>query len=147
GAAGILVARPAGRWTDRAGSLPVVTAGLCTMLLAWIALGFSVWSIAMVVAGAMLLDCALRAAMVANQTLVNTVAPDSRARAIPSFGTHGWAGNATGAFLASSTFAHFGWLAVCAVSIVATAIALLLHWRALRRLAHARAPAVDPRHG
>src|SRR5690606_34835292 len=109
GAAGILVARPAGRWTDRAGSLPVVTAALCAMLAAWVVFGFSAWSVAMVIGGAILLDCALRAAMVANQTLVNTVVPDARARANTIFGTHVWAGNATGAYLASSAFAHFGW--------------------------------------
>jgi predicted MFS family arabinose efflux permease len=143
GAAGILVARPAGRWTDRAGSLPVVTAALCTMAAAWLAFGFSAWSIAMVIVGAILLDCALRAAMVANQTLVNTVVPDSRARANTIFGTHVWAGNATGAFLASSALAHFGWLAVCAVAMTATAAALLVHLRALRRVTHAR-PAIDP---
>ncbi|HEY8553107.1 MAG TPA: MFS transporter [Burkholderiales bacterium] len=141
GAAGILVARPAGRWTDRAGPMPVVTAAVATMLLAWIVFGFSAWILAAVIAGAILLDCALRAAMVANQTLVNTVVPESRARANTIFGTHVWAGNATGAFLASSAFAHVGWGAVCAVAIGATAAALLVHLRAVRRL-H-RAPAVE----
>src|SRR5690606_26750594 len=91
GAAGILVARPAGRWTDRSGPLPVVTAAACTMLAAWLTFGFSAWTLAAVIAGAVLLDCALRAAMVANQTLVNTVVPDSRARANTIFGTHVWA--------------------------------------------------------
>ncbi|MGH8666863.1 MAG: MFS transporter [Burkholderiales bacterium] len=143
GAAGILVARPAGRWTDRAGPMSVVTAALCAMALAWLAFGFSAWSMVAVVAGAILLDCALRAAMVANQTLVNTVVPDARARANTIFGTHVWAGNATGAFLASSTFAHFGWLAVCAVALVATSIALLVHVRALRRATRARPHAIE----
>jgi predicted MFS family arabinose efflux permease len=91
----------------------------------------------------MMLDCALRAAMVANQTLVNTVVPDARARANTMFGTHVWAGNAAGAFIASSVFAHFGWLAVCAVALTATGIALLVQMRALRRVARARAPAIE----
>jgi predicted MFS family arabinose efflux permease len=141
GAAGILVARPAGRWTDRAGSLPVVTAAVCTMLAAWLTLVFSAWSVLIVIAGAILLDCALRAAMVANQTLVNTVVPESRARANTIFGTHVWAGNATGAFLASTAFARYGWPAVCAVAVVATSIALLVHFRALRRSPEVRAAA------
>lgn len=132
GAAGILVARPAGRWTDRSGPLKVVTAALFTMLAAWLVFGFSVFWFFAVVAGAILLDCALRAAMVANQTLVNSAVPDSRARANTVFGTHVWAGNATGAFIASAAFAHAGWLAVCAAAILATSGALLLHFRALR---------------
>jgi predicted MFS family arabinose efflux permease len=139
GAAGILLARTAGRWTDRAGSLPVVTAAVCTMLAAWLVLAFSAWTILAVIAGAVLLDCALRAAMVANQTLVNTVVPESRARANTIFGTHVWAGNATGAFLTSAAFARYGWLAVCAVAIVATSIALLAHFRALRQAPGRRA--------
>jgi MFS family permease len=133
GAAGILVARPAGRWTDRSGPLKVVTAAVITMLAAWLVFGFAVLTIVAVVAGAILLDCALRAAMVANQTLVNTIVPDSRARANTVFGTHVWAGNATGAFVASAAFAQAGWLAVCAAAIAATCGALLLHFRGLRR--------------
>jgi predicted MFS family arabinose efflux permease len=71
GAAGILVARPAGRWMDRSGAAPVVTTGVCVMICAWLAFGISSASIAFVVAGAVMLDCGLRTAMVANQTLVN----------------------------------------------------------------------------
>jgi len=51
GAAGILVARPAGRWMDRSGAVPVVTSGVCIMICAWLAFGFAPASIAWVVAG------------------------------------------------------------------------------------------------
>jgi predicted MFS family arabinose efflux permease len=127
GAAGIFVARPAGRWMDRAGVMPVVLTGICAMLAAWVAMGFGVWYVAAVVIGAILLDCGLRAVMVANQTLVNSAVPDSRARGNTLFGLHVWSGNAVGAFLASWTFAHYGWLAVCGVALTATVIALLMH--------------------
>ena len=127
GSAGILVARPAGRWTDRTGIRPVVLAGICSMLAAWIAMGIGTWFIAGVVIGAILLDCGLRSAMVANQTLINSAVPDSRARANTLFGIHVWGGNATGAFLMSWTLAQFGWLAVCGVAISAAAVALLIH--------------------
>lgn len=127
GAAGILVARPAGRWTDRAGVMPVVLTGICTMLAAWIFMGLGAWSVTAVVVGTMLLDCGLRATMVANQTLINSAVPTSRARANTLFGFHVWGGNAVGAFLTSWTFAHFGWLAVCGVAMTAIVIALLIH--------------------
>jgi predicted MFS family arabinose efflux permease len=127
GAAGILVTRPAGRWTDRAGVKPVVLAGVVSMLAAWVVMGFGVWSITAVIVGAMLLDCGLRAAMVANQTLINTAVPDSRARANTLFGVHVWTGNAVGAWLTSWAFAQYGWLAVCGVGMGATLIALLIH--------------------
>jgi predicted MFS family arabinose efflux permease len=127
GSAGILVARPAGRWTDRAGVRPVVLTGICSMLAAWIAMGAGAWFIAGVVIGAVLLDCGLRSAMVANQTLVNSAVPDSRARANTLFGLHVWGGNAVGAFLMSWTLGSFGWLAVCGVAMTAALVALLIH--------------------
>ncbi len=127
GAAGILVARPAGRWMDRSGAAPVVTTGVCVMIAAWLAFGFAAWSIAFVALGAILLDCGLRTAMVANQTLVNSALPDSRARANTIFGMHVWCGNAVGALLTSTAFAWFGWLAVCAIALAASALALLIH--------------------
>ena len=127
GAAGILVARPAGRWMDRSGAAPVVTTGVCVMICAWLAFGVSAASIAFVVAGAVMLDCGLRTAMVANQTLVNTAVKDSRGRANTIFGMHVWCGNAVGAFLASTAFALYGWLAVCAIAMTASIGALLIH--------------------
>ena len=126
GAAGILVARPAGRWMDRSGAAPVVTTGVCVMICAWLAFGVSAASIAFVVAGAVMLDCGLRTAMVANQTLVNSAVKDSRGRANTIFGMHVWCGNAVGAFLASTAFALYGWLAVCAIAMTASICALLI---------------------
>jgi len=126
GAAGILIARTAGRWTDRNGVFPVVTTGICLVLAAYLVLGFADVSIVAVIAGAMLLDCGLRAAMVANQTMVTTVAPDARSRFNTVFGVSVWAGNAAGALLASTTFAHAGWTWVCATAATASSLALLL---------------------
>lgn len=128
GASGILVARPAGRWMDRSGVTPVVLTGICLMLTAWLVLGCALWSVIAVVIGAMLLDCGLRTAMVANQTMVNSAAPDSRARANTAFGMHMWSGNAVGAFIMSWAFAHYGWLAVCAIAMSCTVVALLVHF-------------------
>jgi predicted MFS family arabinose efflux permease len=126
GSAGILVARAAGRWADRAGVKPVVLTGICSMIAAWVAMSFGVWTIAAIVVGAMLLDIGLRTAMVANQTLINSAVPDSRGRTNTLFASHVWTGNAAGAFLASWTFAHYGWLAVCGVAMAAIVIALLI---------------------
>lgn len=132
GAAGILVARPAGRWMDRSGVLPVVATAIGAMVTAWIILAFGPWMVAAIVVGVMLLDCALRAALVSNQTLVGTAAPTARARANTIFGTHMWAGNATGAFIASHAFVRFDWFAVCATALLASSFALVIHLRARR---------------
>jgi len=75
-----------------------------------------------------MLDCGLRAAMVANQTLINAAMQDSRGRANTIFGIHVWCGNAAGALLASTAFALYGWLAVCAIAMTASICAILIQW-------------------
>lgn len=140
GAAGILVARPAGRWMDRSGILPVGGTAIATMIAAWVLLGFGTWSIAAVVVGAAMLDCALRASLVSNQTLVNTAAPDARARANTVFGSHVWGGNATGAFLGGHAYALMGWLGVCGVCLFACLCAFGLHMEVRRAHRQRSAP-------
>lgn len=129
GAAGIIVSQPAGRWTDRRGAFPIVTAGVCLVLAAFTVLAFAPVAVAAVIAGAVLLDSGLRSAIVANQTLITAVAPEARSRFNTVFGAHIWGGNAVGAFLASTALAHWGWLAVCAVAVSASCVALALQWR------------------
>src|SRR2546428_4325061 len=116
GAAGILIAQPAGRWLDRRGAFPIVTAGACLVLAAYVVFGFAELSIIAVIAAAVLLDCGIRAALVANQTLVTSVAPEARSRFNTIFGAHVWGGNAAGAFPPRPALAHSGWTAVCATA-------------------------------
>jgi predicted MFS family arabinose efflux permease len=130
GSAGIFAARPAGRWMDRRGVVPVVTTGVGLVLAAFVAFGFAAAWIGAVVVGAVLLDSGLRSAMVANQTLINSQVPDARSRFNTIFAAHVWGGNATGALLASTALAHAGWLAVCAIGIMSATCALLLQRRA-----------------
>ncbi len=129
GASGILVARAAGRWMDRRGVGPVVAAGIGGVMLAFAAFALGRWWVAALVVGAILLDCGLRAAMVANQTLVTSVDPKARSRLNTVFAAHVWGGNAVGAFVASTTFTLLGWGAVCLVAFMAATLALVLHFR------------------
>jgi predicted MFS family arabinose efflux permease len=130
GAAGTLVARPAGRWMDRRGAYPVVMSGVCLVLAAFAVLELAAWSVAVVVLGAVLLDCGIRAAIVANQTQIASIAVDARSRVNTVFGASIWAGNATGAFVASMALAHFGWNTACTVAVFAATAALVIQWRA-----------------
>jgi predicted MFS family arabinose efflux permease len=133
GAAGLLLARAAGRWTDRRGAFPVVTTGVALVLAAYAAFALAALSVFAVIAGAILLDCGLRAALVANQTTITSVEPDARSRFNTVFGAHIWGGNATGAYLASHAFANFGWLAVCSISLSTSCIALAVQWRSFAK--------------
>jgi len=130
GASGILIARSAGRLMDRHGAGPVVAAGIALAMGAFVVFGFGALWVAALVLGAILLDCGLRAAMVANQTLVTSVDPSARSRLNTVFAAHIWGGNAVGAFIASTVFTHYGWWAVCAISFASAALAMALHRRA-----------------
>ena len=133
GAAGILVARPAGRWLDLRGPGPIVASGISLILAAYAVFAFGVWWPAALALGAAVLDCGLRATMVANQTVINSLAPDARSRSNTIFGMSVWTGNAAGAFIATSVLAASGWLAVCAVSTIAAAAALAVQLRSRNR--------------
>ncbi len=126
GAAGILVSRAAGRWTDRSGAPPVVRAASLGVIAAFVVFSFAPVSIAAVVLGAILLDAGLRAAMVANQTLVIEASPEARGRASTVLMVHVWGGNAVGAWVASVVLTGFGWIAVCGVCFAAAVLALVI---------------------
>lgn len=129
GAAGVLISRAAGRWMDRSGALPVVVSSIFVYIVSMIILGFSAWWIGAIIIGAAIMDCGIRGAIVANQTLVANVDADARNRSNTIFGAHNWGGNTVGAFLASMTLANFGWIAVCAIFIAGALVALALQWR------------------
>lgn len=133
GAAGILIARPAGRWLDQRGPGPIVAAGAALIVAAYGVFALGTWWPAALAFGAALLDCGLRAAMVSNQTIANLLAPEARSRANTVFGLSVWSGNAIGAFVASTAFAAKGWLAVCGISACSAACALLVQVLASRR--------------
>jgi predicted MFS family arabinose efflux permease len=132
GAAGIFVARPAGRRMDRVGVRPVALVGAALVCSAFLVFAGALWTLAALVVGAILLDCGLRAALVANQALVTGADPNARSRANSLLSTHVWGGNATGAFLASAAFAAWGWIGVCIVGVLGGIGALALQFAAPR---------------
>jgi len=126
GAAGVLIARSAGRWMDRSGVRPVVSAGASLVIAAYLVFGFAGLTVVAVVAGAALLDIGLRTAMVANQAYIIGLDPAARSRSNTVYAVHVWGGNATGAFLTSAAWTLVGWLGVCACGVVAASAALVI---------------------
>lgn len=129
GAAGILIARPAGRWTDRRGPAPVVKTGIAVTVGAWLVFVLGLWWFAAVVAGAILFDCGLRAVIVPNQTTMNSISAQARSRSNTIFGVSVWGGNAAGTLVMTLAFAQGGWLAVCAIALAASLAALAVQLR------------------
>ena len=109
--------------------MPVVLTSIFVFIASLLILGFAQWWIGAVIIGAAIMDCGIRGAIVANQTLVAGVDAEARNRSNTIFGAHNWGGNTVGAFLASMTLANWGWVAVCAIFATGALVALVLQWR------------------
>jgi predicted MFS family arabinose efflux permease len=130
GAAGVLFARPIGRWVDTRGPRPAVTLGVTLVLLAYLVLGLAGLAVAVVALGALILDCGIRSAAVSNQAYLTGIDAQARSRMNTVFVLHMFGGNAIGAFVGSIAFARGGWTAVCASGVLFAALALYVHRRA-----------------
>jgi predicted MFS family arabinose efflux permease len=132
GAAGILLARPAGRWMDRYGARPTVIAAASLVVAAYCAYALVWLSVAAIVVAAALLDSGIRSAAVANQTLITNLDPAARSRSNTVFTAHTFGGYSVGAFIATLAWVHAGWLGVCASGLAFAIAALLVQLRAGR---------------
>ncbi|MGW6529326.1 MFS transporter [Streptomyces venezuelae] len=134
GAAGALAASVAGRLNDR--GLSRRTTGIALVLLAvsWVPLSFTRGSLAALVAGVVLLDLAVQAVHVTNQTLIYALHPDAGSRLIGGYMVFYSVGSATGALAATSLYTVGGWGAVCALGAAFSCVALAL-WAVTRRSA------------
>jgi predicted MFS family arabinose efflux permease len=132
GAAGALLAQPAGRWMDRYGVRPTVIAAACLVIAAYFAYGLASLSVVLIAVAAALLDSGVRSAAVANQTLITNLDPAARSRSNTVYTAHTFGGYAVGAFVATLAWVHAGSAGVCATGLTFAVAALLLRLRAGR---------------
>ncbi|WP_158889425.1 MFS transporter [Amycolatopsis anabasis] len=132
GVAGALAATVAGRLNDR--GLAQRTTGIALALLAasWLPLAFTRSSFWALVVGVILLDLAVQAVHVTNQTLIYALHPDAGSRLIGGYMVFYSIGSATGAIAATSLYTVAGWGAVCALGAAFSCLGLLL-WAFTRR--------------
>ncbi|MFH8749721.1 MFS transporter [Streptomyces rimosus] len=132
GAAGAVAAGVAGRWNDRGLAQRTTGVGLAVLALSWLPIaltGQSLWALAI---GAVLLDFAVQAVHVTNQTLIHAVRPDAGSRIIGGYMVFYSAGSSLGALGSSLAYATAGWPAVTALGASFSLAALLL-WATTRR--------------
>ncbi|WP_053694971.1 MFS transporter [Streptomyces sp. NRRL F-5755] len=133
GAAGAVAAGVAGRWNDRGLAQRTTGVGLAMLVLSWLPIaltGQSLWAPAF---GAVLLDFAVQAVHVTNQTLIHAVRPDAGSRIIGGYMVFYSAGSSLGALGSSLAYATAGWPAVTALGASFSLAALLL-WATTRRV-------------
>jgi predicted MFS family arabinose efflux permease len=132
GVAGALAAGRAGRLADRGLGQWTTGLSLGLMLAAWLPIalmGVSLWALAV---GVIMLDLAIQAVHVTNQSLIFAVRPEARSRLVAGYMVFYSIGSAGGAIASTSVYAIAGWLGVCGLGAVIN-ITALLFWAATRR--------------
>lgn len=126
GAAGALMAGPAGRFADKGKGRLTTSAGLLLLLLSWIPLALSGYSVAAFVAGVVVLDLAVQAVHVTNQSTLYRMMPEARSRLTAGYMTCYFCGGAFGSLLSGYAYSHYGWDGVCYSGAAVSVLGLVI---------------------
>ena len=132
GVAGALAARRAGRWVDQGWGQRVTGISLAILTLSWLPIGFAQSSLIALVCGVILLDFAVQAVHVTNQSLVFAARPDAQSRMVGAYMCFYSVGSALGAAAATQVYALWGWTAVSLLGALISATALMLWFFTLK---------------
>jgi predicted MFS family arabinose efflux permease len=124
--AGAVAARRAGRLADRGRGEHTTGLALVLLVVAWPSLALIEWSLAAVAVGLVLVDLAVQAVHVTNQSMIYAARPDARSRLAGAYMVFYSVGIAAGSIASTATYAAAGWTAVCALggTISLTALAV-----------------------
>lgn len=129
GLAGALAARRAGRWADQGLGQRVTGIALVLLTLSWLPIGFAETSLLALACGVIVLDFAVQAVHVTNQSLIFAARPDAQSRMVGAYMCFYSVGSALGAVAATQVYALWGWVAVSVlgglISVAAVALWLL----------------------
>ncbi|MBV4552196.1 MFS transporter [Pseudomonas sp. SWRI102] len=126
GVAGALAARGAGRWADRGFGRRVTGLSLGLLVMSWLPIAFAESSLVALVCGVILLDFAVQAVHVTNQSLIFAARPDAQSRMVGAYMCFYSIGSALGAAAATQVYALWGWTAVSLLGGLISALALAL---------------------
>lgn len=129
GAAGALGARPAGSLADSGKSHLTTTAGLLLLLVSWAAIWFGQASVLALIVGILILDLAVQAVHITNQTVIYRVLPEARNRLTAGYMTSYFIGGAAGSLISAAAWQHAGWAGVCGAGAIFAVLNLLVWWR------------------
>nr|WP_244421842.1 MFS transporter [Azorhizobium caulinodans] len=135
GAVGILSAPLAGRIADRHGPSRMVLVGAVVTLVSFVV--FGVWgSLAGLIAGVILLDFGVQAAMISNQHIVFALRPEARGRINTLYMGSIFIGGASGSAGATLAWSFGGWGAVCVLGAVLGLLATVLQMARAKSAGH-----------
>ncbi|WP_447594159.1 MFS transporter [Stenotrophomonas rhizophila] len=128
GLLGALAAARSGHWSDRGHADRVSFAALLLLLLSWAPLAALPLHLGWLVLGVLLLDLAVQALHVTNQSLILAAAPNAQAQVIAAYMLFYAAGSGIGALLGSSLYAVYGWNGICIAGALVSLLALGAWW-------------------
>lgn len=133
GAAGAIAAARAGRLADRGLGQRTTGWALALLLASWLPIRYFEYSLIILVAGIVLLDAAVQAVHVTNQSLIFNVRPEARSRLTAGYMIFYSIGSASGSIASTAIYAFAGWNGVCLFGAAVSAAALLF-WALTRRM-------------
>ncbi|HZR43036.1 MAG TPA: MFS transporter [Ktedonobacteraceae bacterium] len=125
GIAGVLAARRAGSLADR--GLEQWTTGVALLLLlaSWLPISLIKHSLLALIVGIVLLDLAVQAVHVTNQSMIYHVRPDALSRLAASYMIFYSIGSAAGSIASTMVYVHAGWIGVSLLGAAVSVVALL----------------------
>ncbi|MHC8344685.1 MFS transporter [Pseudomonas sp. RT6P73] len=126
GVAGALAARRAGRWADQGLGQRTTGLSLGLLTLSWLPISFAETSLIALILGVVLLDFAVQAVHVTNQSLIFAARPDAQSRMVGAYMCFYSVGSALGAAAATQVYALWGWTATSLLGALISAAALAL---------------------
>lgn len=133
GLAGALAASSAGRLADRGFANWTTGVSLALLTLSWLPIAFLPKSLIALALGVILLDLAVQAVHVTNQSIIFAVRPEARSRLVGGYMVFYSLGSALGAITSTLIYATFGWTGVAILGASISGAALLF-WAATRHL-------------
>ncbi|MFJ4193636.1 MFS transporter [Pseudomonas sp. NPDC089534] len=127
GVAGALAAAKAGQLADRGLGNRTTGVALALLTLSWLPTAYVESSLLAMVIGVVLLDFAVQAVHVTNQSLIFAARPDAQSRLVGAYMSFYSVGSGLGAIAATYTYAHYGWASVCLLGAAISGVALL-YW-------------------
>lgn len=135
GVTGALGAVRAGRYADLGLGQRTTGIALVMLLLAWVPIGFTEHSLVALIIGIILLDMAVQAVHVTNQSMILVVRPEARSRLTAAYMIFYSIGSAIGSIASTYTYTYAGWLGVCLLGATVSGIAVLF-WAATKKEPH-----------
>ncbi|WP_248928869.1 MFS transporter [Paenibacillus hamazuiensis] len=132
GAAGALAAGRAGKLADRGLGERTTGAALLLLSVSWLPIGLLNSSLWFFAAGVVMLDFAVQAVHVTNQSMILSVRPEARSRMTGGYMIFYSFGSASGAAASTSVYSWAGWHGVCILGALISVVALLF-WAWTRR--------------